>query len=81
MSLRASVGSTEEAAEVGRAVGVMLEHNRRLGQRVEELEHHLDRLARDLLEQVSMTRGLEVALARINHFTRLAVNPDLRPPG
>jgi hypothetical protein len=62
---------------VDRAFGVMLEHNRRLGQRAEELEHHLDLMALDLREQVSAVRGLEDSLARINHFTRLTVDPEV----
>jgi hypothetical protein len=66
----------EEASAIGHAFGVLLEHNRRLGRRVQELEHHLELLARDLLTQVSVARGLEAALSRIHRYTRLPVNPD-----
>jgi hypothetical protein len=69
--------SAEEATAVGRSVGVLLEHNRRLGLRVEELEHHLDLLAHELRQQVGVARGLEAALSRIHRFTRLPVDPDL----
>jgi hypothetical protein len=55
----------------------MLEHDRRLGNRIEELERHLDLLARDLREQVSVACGLEVALSWINHFIRLPVDPEV----
>jgi hypothetical protein len=71
----------EEAVAIGHAFGVLLDHNRRLGRRVEELEHHLELLARDLHEQVGLARGLEAALSRINKFTRLPVDPDVWPPG
>jgi hypothetical protein len=73
--------SAEEATAVGRSFGVLLEHNRRLGLRVEELEHHLDLLAHELRQQVGVARGLEAALSRIHRFTRLPVDPDLGPPG
>jgi hypothetical protein len=59
---------------------VALEHDRRLGNRVQELEHHFDLLARDLREQVSVARGLEDALARTNQFTRLPVDLDVWLP-
>ena len=73
--------SAEEAVAIGHAFGVLLEHNRRLGNRVEELEHHLDLLARDLLTQMGVARGLEAALTRIHRFTCLPVDPDVWAPG
>jgi hypothetical protein len=72
--------SAEEATEIGHAFGVLLEHNCRLGNRVAELEHHLDLLTRELRQQVGAARGLEAALSRINQFTRLPVDPDVWPP-
>jgi hypothetical protein len=60
---------------------VTLEHDRRLSNRVEKLEHHLDLLARDLREQVSVARGLEATLSQINRFTRLPVDPKVWLPG
>ena len=73
--------SAEEAAAIGHAFGVLLEHNRRLGDRVEELEHHLDLLTRELLTQMGVMRGLEAALTRIHRFTCLPVDPDVWPRG
>jgi hypothetical protein len=73
--------TADEAAAIGHAFGVLLEHNRRLGNRVEELEAHLDLLARDLLTQMGVARGLEAALTRIHRFTRLPVDPDAGSPG
>jgi hypothetical protein len=72
--------SVKEASEVGHAFGVLLDHNRRLGMRVEELEQHLDLLARDLQTQMGVARGLEAALTRIHRFTCLPVDPDVWPP-
>ena len=69
--------SAEEAAAIGRAFGVLLDHNRRLGNRVDELEHHFDVLAQELRVQRDVTRGLDAALSRIQQFTRLPVNPDV----
>ncbi len=71
----------EEAVAIGHAFGVLLSHNRRLGRRVQELEHHLDLLAGELRQQVGVARGLEAALTRINRFTRLPVDPEVWPPG
>jgi hypothetical protein len=68
--------TAQEASTVGRAFGVLLEPNRRLGKRVEELEHHLDLLARDRREQMSVARAVEDALVRISQFTRLPVDPE-----
>jgi hypothetical protein len=59
----------------------MLEQDRRLGHRVEELKRHFELIAIDLREQVGAPWGLESAVTRINHFTRLPVEPDLWPPG
>jgi hypothetical protein len=73
--------SAEEAVAIGHAFGVLLEHNSRLGHRVEELEHHLDLLTRDLLTQMGVARGLEAALTRIHRFTRLPVDSDVWAPG
>jgi hypothetical protein len=73
--------SAEEAAAIGHAFGVLLEHNRRLGTRVHELEHHLDLLACEMRQQVSVARGLEATLSRIHRFTHLPVDPDVWPPG
>jgi hypothetical protein len=72
--------SAEEASEVGHAFGVLLDHNRRLGMRVEELEHHLDLLARDPQTQMGVARGLEAVLTWIHRFTCLPVDPDVWPP-
>jgi len=73
--------SAEEARALGHAFGVLIAHNHRLGKRVEELEHHLDLLARDLLTQTGVARGLEAALTRIQRFTCLPVDPDVWPTG
>src|SRR5262249_19068409 len=73
--------SAEEARALGHAFGVLIAHNHRLGKRVEELEHHLDLLASDLLTQTGVARGLEAALTRIQRFTCLPVDPDVWPTG
>jgi hypothetical protein len=68
--------SAEEAAAIGRAFGVLLDRNRRLGNRVDELEHHLDLLAQALRVQRDVARGQEAAMSRIQQFTRLPVDPE-----
>jgi hypothetical protein len=73
--------SAEEARALGHAFGVLIGHNHRLGERVEELEHHLDLLARELLTQAGVARGLEAAVTRIHRATCLPVDPDVWPPG
>ncbi len=67
--------SAEDAAAIGRMFGVLLDHNSHLGNRVDELEHHLDLLAQELRVQRDETRGQEAALSRIQQFTRLPVDP------
>jgi hypothetical protein len=73
--------TAEEARALGHAFGVLIAQNRRLGQRVEELEHHLELLARELRMQMGVARGLEAALTRIHRCTCLPVDPDVWPPG
>jgi hypothetical protein len=59
----------------------LIAHNHRLGKRVEELEHHLDMLAGELLTQTGVARGLEAGLTRIHRGTCLPVDPDVWPSG
>lgn len=73
--------TADEAKAIGHSFGVLIAHNRRLGNRVEELEHHLDLLARELLTQMGVARGLEAALTRIHRFIGLPVDPDIWPSG
>ena len=61
--------------------GVLIAHSHRLGKRVEEPEHHLDLLERELLTQMGAARGLEAALTRIQRYTCLPVDPDVWPSG
>jgi hypothetical protein len=73
--------SAEEARALGHAFGVLIAHTHRLGKRVEELEHHLDLLARELLTQTGVARGLDAALTRVHRCTCLPVDPDVWPSG
>jgi hypothetical protein len=73
--------TADEAQAIGHAFGVLIEQNRRLGNRVEELEKHHDLLARELLTQMGVARGLEAALTRIHRYTRLPVDPDVWESG